>query len=131
MKSASQKLGLKPGLSGWVVGGTMEGFSAEQAEAPDVILAYAADQAALESMVPGIVAAYRPGGSLWIAYPKKSGRLKSDLARDEGWASAQAAGLLPVSQVSIDQDWTAIRLRFRDEIRTMTRRADWPGMAGA
>ncbi len=129
MRTAAQKLGLKPGLRGWVTGGALPGFEAEMAGVPDILLAFAADRAAFEAALPGMLARYARGRALWIAYPKKSGRLTTDLTRDDGWGAALEAGLLPVSQVSIDTDWTAIRLRYRDEIRSLTRKADWPGMA--
>jgi hypothetical protein len=129
MKSVAEKLGLKPGLVGWVIGGTLEGFASACPARPDVILAFAADRAALDTLMPRLLQAYARGKALWIAYPKKSGRLTTDLSRDVGWEAATAAGLLPVAQVAVDQDWTALRLRYRDEIDRLTRKADWPGMA--
>lgn len=52
-------------------------------------------------------------GHLWFCYPKgTSKRYKSDLKRDDTWALFEPYGFRPVSQVSIDDDWSA--LRFRD-----------------
>jgi hypothetical protein len=64
---------------------------------------------------------YRPGEKLWFAYPKKSGRLASDISRDEGWEPLIEVGFLGVTQVSIDDDWSAIRFRRREEIKAITR----------
>lgn len=43
---------------------------------------------------------------LWIAYPKKSGSIKSDLTRDRGWKIVDEWGYVGVSQASLDDDWS-------------------------
>jgi hypothetical protein len=129
MTTAAEKLGLKPGRTGWVIGGALEGFLEARPPAPDVILAFVPDQAALHAALAQVQPHYVRGRALWFAYPKKSGAIRTDLTRDVGWAPVQDAGLLPVSQISIDAGWTALRLRYRDEIARLTRKADWPGAA--
>jgi hypothetical protein len=78
---------------------------------------------------PRALAAYQRGGHLWCAYRKKSAKRRGagDLTRDHGWAPLLQAGLLPVTQVSLDDTWSALRFRYRDEIRSLTRKsADSP-----
>lgn len=99
------------------------------AEEPSIILAFVRDRAALAAAVPGAIAAYRRGAALWFAYPKKSGSIRSDITRDDGWESLAAHDLLPVTQVAIDGDWSALRFRYRDEIARLTRASDYPGKA--
>lgn len=53
---------------------------------------------------------------LWIAYPKKSGKIRSDISRDNGWELVFAAGYEPVTQVAIDDDWSALRFRKSEAI---------------
>lgn len=65
---------------------------------------------------------YPAGGRLWCAYPKKSGALAADIDRDHGWEPLHEAGFLPVSQVAIDADWSALRFRRREEIARLTRK---------
>ncbi|MBI1317106.1 hypothetical protein GC167_09670 [bacterium] len=49
---------------------------------------------------------------LWMAYPKKSSRrYTSSVYRDAGWEALGAAGWEPVSQVALDEDWSALRFR--------------------
>ena len=49
----------------------------------------------------------------WVAYPKKSSpRYRVAISRDRGWNSLKEAGWKPVRQVSLDDDWSAIRFRF-------------------
>ncbi|GAA0736614.1 hypothetical protein [Sphingomonas japonica] len=126
------KLGIKPGMVAWGVA-----IPAELAEAlplpcdrpasVDVIIAFVAEKAEVAAMLAAVLPAYRRGGRLWFAYPKKSGRVRSDLSRDTGWTPLLEAGLLPVTQIAIDGDWSALRFRYRDEIAKLTRKQDAPG----
>jgi len=53
-------------------------------------------------------------GILWFAYPRKnSKKYNSDLSRDTGWGLVIYHGFEPVRQVSVNEDWSA--LRFRDQ----------------
>jgi hypothetical protein len=51
-------------------------------------------------------------GKLWIAYPKgTSKKYTSDINRDRGWEPVEEGGFKRVSQVGIDDDWSALRFR--------------------
>ncbi len=51
-------------------------------------------------------------GKLWIAYPKgTSKKYNSDINRDRGWEPVEEGGFKRVSQVGIDDDWSALRFR--------------------
>lgn len=59
---------------------------------------------------------------IWFAYPKASSRkYKCEFNRDNGWAVLGQLGLEPVRQVAIDEDWSALRFRRVEFIKTMTR----------
>jgi hypothetical protein len=63
-----------------------------------------------------------PDPVLWFAYPKKSSRkYKSDINRDNGWQPLGDLGFEPVRQIAIDEDWSALRFRNPDFIKTMKR----------
>lgn len=68
---------------------------------------------------------------IWFAYPKgTSKRYRCDFNRDTGWAAVGAAGFEPVRQVAIDEDWSALRFRRTEYIKSLTRkesRASSPG----
>jgi hypothetical protein len=104
-------------------------LKSETAELPSIILAFVRDRAALAEAAPGAIAVYRRGAALWFAYPKKSGTIASDITRDDGWDLLAAHDLLPVTQVAIDSDWSALRFRYRDEIKKLKRASDYPGKA--
>ena len=54
--------------------------------------------------------ALKPGGVLWISYPKGKA-LPTDLNRDVVRLAAAEVGLEVVSQVAIDDVWSALRAR--------------------
>jgi hypothetical protein len=47
----------------------------------------------------------------WICYPKGSGTIKSNINREAVWEIARGIGMQCVTQVSIDQTWSALRCR--------------------
>lgn len=81
-------------------------------------LVFIKDQASLRDAVPVIIDRMAEDAVLWFAYPKKSSRsLRSDIDRDHGWEPLESRGFFGVRQVSIDEDWSALRFRHRDHIR--------------
>ena len=52
-----------------------------------------------------------PAGIFWVAYPKLTSILKGDVNRDTLNAAAQQRGWTGVAMISIDDDWSALRLK--------------------
>ena len=46
--------------------------------------------------------------AFWIAYPKGN---RADINRDSLWPILSAYGMRPISQVAIDDTWSALRFR--------------------
>jgi hypothetical protein len=122
-KSPAEKMLLKPGKKVLMVnpppdlpaliGPLPEGvIRVEGAERqPDIILAFIKDRQELEATLPGLRAILAPGGALWVAYYKGTARIKTDIHRDSINAYAGTLGLTGVAMISIDQDWSALRLK--------------------
>lgn len=70
-----------------------------------------------------VLANQMPGDAvLWFAYPKGSSkRYSCDFNRDTGWENVGKAGFERVRMVAIDQDWSALRFRRVEFIKSMTR----------
>jgi hypothetical protein len=59
---------------------------------------------------------------IWCAYPKStSKRYRCEFNRDNGWTALGAAGFEGVRMVAIDEDWSALRFRRTEYIKSMTR----------
>ena len=66
----------------------------------------------LRAAVPRMVAASRQGG-VWIAWPKKTSGLASDVSETEVRALGLAAGLVDHKICAIDQTWSGLRFALR------------------
>lgn len=85
-------------------------------------IAFVTTQAELDAASAKLADACKDDAVLWIAYPKGSSKnYKCEFNRDSGWEVLGAAGFEPVRQVAIDQDWSALRFRRVEHIKTMTR----------
>ncbi|HSR70726.1 MAG TPA: hypothetical protein VLU25_22575 [Acidobacteriota bacterium] len=59
---------------------------------------------------------------LWFAYPKQSSkRYSCDFNRDTGWKRIMELGFRPVRAVAIDEDWSALRFRRREYVKSSKR----------
>jgi hypothetical protein len=93
-----------------------------QAPDPEVILAFVLSVAEVTPRLEQALPLYRRGQRLWFAYPKRTGAIRTDVTRDHGWTPLAEAGLIAVTQVAIDDTWSALRFRHRDEVARITRR---------
>ena len=58
-----------------------------------------------------------------MAYPKgTSKRYTCEFHRDNGWAALEAAGFEGVRMVAIDEDWSALRFRRKEFVKSSTPR---------
>jgi hypothetical protein len=130
-RSVPGKMGYRAGMAGLIEGLPPELaplFAEVGAGAPPVwILGVCRDAAGVVEMAGRLLPLYREGGHLWLAYPKRSGAIRTDIARDHGWEPVHEAGFLPVAQVAVDADWSALRFRRREEIREITRKSPTGG----
>jgi len=54
---------------------------------------------------------------VWVAYPKQaSKRYKCEFNRDTVWNVLGNAGVEPVRQIAIDDDWSALRFRRTKQV---------------
>lgn len=54
----------------------------------------------------------------WVAYPKKSGNVKTNITRDKGWDILNQISYRKVSQVSINDNWSALRIKPAKEVKS-------------
>jgi hypothetical protein len=77
----------------------------------DVIILFAGDRSHLVSTLPSILKEAPNDAIIWIASPKLSSKLTGDLSRDTIHALSAEFGLDTVSQIAIDDDWSAMRVK--------------------
>jgi hypothetical protein len=85
-------------------------------------LAFVTRQGELDALATAITKRAMGDPVVWFAYPKQSSKsVKCEFNRDTGWGILGRAGLEPVRMVAIDADWSAVRFRRVEHIKTMTR----------
>jgi hypothetical protein len=77
----------------------------------NAIQIFVTDRAQLEVLLPQLKRLMRPKGMLWVTYHKGTSKVKTDINRDTINAYAQTIGLQGVAMISIDDDWSALRLK--------------------
>jgi hypothetical protein len=86
-------------------------------EAPlDLVQLFVKAVQELENEIPGILAALKKDGLLWICYPKGGSKIKTDLNRDILRQALVKFGLAGVSLISLDQTWSAMRFGPADRV---------------
>ena len=85
-------------------------------------IAFVMTQTDLDRMSSDLIRAAEGDAVLWLAYPKVSSkRYRCEFNRDSGWAVLGKGGYEPVRQVAIDDDWSALRFRKAEYIKSITR----------
>ena len=85
-------------------------------------IAFVITQKQLDEASAALAAAADGDAILWIAYPKgTSKRYKCEFNRDDGWHVIGQVGFEGVRQVAIDKDWSALRFRRVEFIKSLTR----------
>jgi hypothetical protein len=124
-----KKLGIKEG-SVVAFAGEPSGFRATLGPLPggsqvrsrvrgplDVIVSFENRRSGLRRRFRSLATALAPAGGLWIAWPKKSSRVGTDLSFEEVQSTGLEAGLVDNKSCSIDEDWQALRFVIRREDR--------------
>ena len=88
----------------------------------EFILAFVTKQSEIDELIPKIAPLLKGDAVLWMCYPKgTSKKYKCDFNRDTGWKIMGSFELEPVRMVAIDEDWSALRFKKVDFIKTMKR----------
>lgn len=94
----------------------------KSAAAIEFSLAFVIKQSEVDTLGKAIAKKAQGDAVVWFAYPKGSSKkYKSEINRDSGWKVLGDAGFEPVRMVAIDEDWSAVRFRRVDFIKTLTR----------
>jgi uncharacterized protein YdeI (YjbR/CyaY-like superfamily) len=87
----------------------------------DFALIFAINQLQLNNILKEVFSALHPESKLWIAYPKTTSKIVSDLNRDASWEILPKNEYEAVRQVTLDHVWTAMRFKKLDQIPNRNR----------
>jgi hypothetical protein len=83
----------------------------------DVIVAFITWRAELEDALDRLRARMAPTCGLWIAWPKRTSKVPTDMTEDVIREIALPTGLVDNKVCAIDQTWSGLRLVIRRELR--------------
>jgi hypothetical protein len=77
----------------------------------DFVQVFGSSQVEMETIVKCVAHVGKYDCLFWACYPKSKGKERYDLNRDTVWLALGLAGLRPVSQIAINDKWSALRGR--------------------
>jgi hypothetical protein len=80
----------------------------------DFALVFAVSQRQLVDILKDVIPALGIDAKFWIAYPKLTSKIASDLSRDKNWDFVSDYGFEAVRMVALDNVWSAARFKKQD-----------------
>jgi bifunctional DNA-binding transcriptional regulator/antitoxin component of YhaV-PrlF toxin-antitoxin module len=90
---------------------------ASRPRSAQVVVLFVTGRRALEEQVDELGQAVFPDRSLWIAWPKRSSGVATDMTEDVVREVALPLGLVDNKVCAVDETWSALRLVWRREHR--------------
>ena len=78
----------------------------------DLVLFFATSQKELKAHWPKLQASTKREGAVWVAYPKKSSGIESDLTGMQEWDVTKGSDWNPVMMIGVDETWSAVRFKY-------------------
>jgi hypothetical protein len=83
----------------------------------DVVIAFFTSRAALIRQWPALTRAAAPDGYVWVAWPKRSSGVPTDITEDTLRADLLPSGWVDTKVCAIDDTWSGLRFNLRRELR--------------
>lgn len=81
----------------------------------DFALVFAVSQRQLVDILKDVIPALQEDAKFWIAYPKLTSKIASDLSRDKNWDFVSDYGFEAVRMIALDNVWSAGRFKRQHE----------------
>ena len=75
----------------------------------DFALVFAVNENQLNGILKDVMPALKENSKFWVAYPKTTSKIVTDLNRDASWQQLTSAGYASVNEVALDHVWSAAR----------------------
>jgi len=111
-----KKLKVKPNMTATLLYTPQEypscgDFSDVKSDNADFVHLFVTSQAEFAERCAEAIKSVVEDGLLWVSYPKSDRKNKYDINRDSLWGLVIPLGWHPVAQVSLDEQWSAVRLK--------------------
>jgi len=81
----------------------------------DFALIFAVSESQLNTILVDIMPALKEETKLWVAHPKVTSKISTDLNRDSSWNKLSELGYETIELVSLDHVWQAFNFRKNEE----------------
>ena len=121
----AKKLSLKDGMRVWW-DGTPENVRAaiaderleldrlDKPESPiDAVHVFVTERANLEARLHELMPLLGPGGFIWVSWPKKASKVRTDITEDTIREICLPMGLVDVKVCAVDETWSGLKLMHR------------------
>jgi hypothetical protein len=119
-KTVAQKARVKPGTTIAVLNrvpriveslGLPKDVTFVQPRNAQLVFLFAPTRKELDAQLPRAVKQLAPGAAVWVFFRKGAKDAGLDMNRDTVWAAAEKLDMRPLGLLSIDDTWSAFRLR--------------------
>ena len=116
-KTVAEKLLIKPGTTAWVSDPKhvpllqplpRDVRFVQRMDGAGTAVIFAESEDSLRELLKNERDGLTTAGTLWVAYPKAN---RADINRDTLWPILGEYGLRPITQVAVDDVWSALRFR--------------------
>lgn len=83
----------------------------------DFALVFAVSENQLNGIMREVLPAMHHNAKFWIAYPKSSSKIVTDLKKSCNWKCMCNAGFESAEEVTLDHVWTAMRFSKKEEVK--------------
>lgn len=83
----------------------------------DAIHAFTIMKAEIEDELSGLQNQIRPEGMIWVSWPKKASKVRTDVTEDVVRNAALDLDLVDVKVAAVDQTWSGLKLVIRKDRR--------------
>lgn len=123
-----RKLGFKPGMTAVFLDapehlddllGELEGVTVKRALRghADLVLCFVTRRRDLERRAARLREAVAPDGMVWVCWPKKASKVRTDMTEDVVRDVLLATGLVDTKVAAVDETWSGLKLVVRVEQR--------------
>ena len=83
----------------------------------DFALVFAVSENQLNGILKDVMPSLRGGSKFWVAYPKATSKIVTDLNRECSWNHLTGEGYESIERVELDHVWSAMRFVRGEDLR--------------
>jgi hypothetical protein len=126
--SLPKKLGFKPGMTAVYLDapdhldellGELEGVTIKRSLRghADLVMCFVTERRQLQRRATRLREAVAPDGMVWVCWPKKASKVRTDMTEDVVREVLLPTGLVDTKVAAVDETWSGLKLVVRVELR--------------